>query len=83
MLWLGTFGGVVFGPRRVPDSVNMSADSYVGFSRKHFEPWFKKQRGITLKSSVILMEDNANTHSAKLTTGYLQQLDCSGPRKMN
>lgn len=82
MIWAGIIGGIMVGPWKVPDGVKMTADNYIAFLREHFEPWFKKQR-VAFKRTMIFMQDNAPSHSAKKTIEYLQQLGFCGPRKMN
>ena len=59
----------------------MTFESSIAFLNGHLEPWFKWQKN-TFKTTMMFIEDNASSHSAKKTSEHLQQPSSSGPRLM-
>ena len=73
MFWAGIVGNELVGPFRVEDGVKMTAIVYIDFLKKNFVPWHKSKH-LAFRKTFVFMHDNAPSHAARLTTGYLNKV---------
>jgi transposase len=70
MVWAGIIDSTIVGPFLLKDGVKVTAQIYCDFLQENFIPWFKLQRP-ALRRQLVLMQDNAPSHAARLTTEFL------------
>ncbi len=73
MFYAGIVGSELVGPFRVQDGVKMTAVVYIDFLKQNFYPWHKS-KSLAFRKSFVFMHDNAPSHAARLTTGYLNKV---------
>lgn len=81
MFWGGLVGSEVIGPFRVPDGVKMNAASYIDFLKAHLLPWLKMKKP-AIRKKLVFMHDNAPSHAANATRGFLEQQGFKDDRLM-
>ena len=72
MIWAGIVGKVLVGPFRIPEDVKLNSIACIDVLQENSIPWNKKKR-ISIKKSLISMQDNAPSHSPKLTQEFLEK----------
>lgn len=73
MIWAGIIGDELVGPARVPDGVKLTSATYCKFLKSELAPWLD-DIPLSRMKKVILMHDNAPSHSAKDTNHFLKSL---------
>ena len=81
MIQAGIIDDIMVDPWRVPEGIQITAETYIAFWKENLEPWFTRKR-IAFRRTMMSMQDNAANHSAIRTSEHLQQLGFSGPRLM-
>ena len=81
-VWAGIIGGTLVGPCRVSESVRITSNAYITFTKEHLEPWLEKQR-LAFIRTIVLVQDNAPSHAARKNyKECLQQVGISDLRMM-
>ena len=70
MLWARTVDGELVGPFKVKHGVKITAGVYADFLRENFFPWHTS-KSLAFRKKFVYMHDNAPSHTARLTTEYL------------
>ncbi len=70
VIWDRMIGNELIGPFHVLEGLKLSADTSCAFLGNSREPWRDNPPLVRLKK-IILMHDNAPSHSAKTTTQFL------------
>ena len=71
MIWAGIMDDTILGPIRIPDGVKLTAKTYTKFLRENLLPFLMKLNPIQ-KKNFLFMQDNAPSHSARLTKDFLK-----------
>ena len=71
MIWAGIMDDTILGPFRVPDGVKLTAKTYTKFLRENLLPFLMKLNPIQ-KKNFLFMQDNAPSHSARLTKDFFK-----------
>ena len=61
------------GPFRVKDGVKITAETYTAFLKEFLLTRYKK-KSLSFRKKLIFMHDNAPSHAARLTLGFLNKL---------
>ena len=72
MFWASIINNEMVGPFRVKDGVKITAETYTAFLKEFLLPWYKK-KSLSFRKKLILMHDNAPSHAARLTLGFLNK----------
>jgi len=81
MIWAEIIRSTLVDPWEVPYGVKMTSVAYIAFLKEHFDWWLKKQK-LMFRITIDFMQDNAPSHTSKITKKYLQPLGISGAQKM-
>ena len=73
MFWAGIINNEMVGPFRVKDRVKITAETYTAFLKEFLLPWYKK-KSLSFRKKLIFMHNNAPSHAARLTLGFLNKL---------
>ena len=73
MFWAAIIGIELIGPVKVANGVKMTAKVYIDYLKEHLIPWQKK-KNIAFRKNMVFMHDNTPSHSARLTTEYLDSV---------
>ena len=71
MFWAIIINNGMVGPFGVKDGVKITTETYTEFLKEVLLPWYKK-KSLSFRKKMILMHDNAPSHAARLTLGFLK-----------
>lgn len=82
MIWAGIVDNEIIGPVKVPEGVKITSATYCEMLKAVLLPWLE-DIPLSRRLKLVFMQDNAPSHSAKLTKACLTSMGFRDHRLMN